>query len=229
QRVEQRAARLGLVAIGIARRQEALVAPPEGDARPVHLVTALVGTDGREHRLAHGAAREHDVRLGLLGEGLAHPLDETRRHSGGEARLVVVDPHASLGHGHSLTDPAPSAGAPSSASPFCTTSPKRSSGSSLRNSSARQSRRLRRGSEMSCVGCWGCSRVATPCCARSSRISPDASCMTTPWMRPVPVAAETSISTGASSCKRSHAPSSSVEGESAAPLTRTDVTGSYGG
>jgi hypothetical protein len=34
---------------------------------------------------------------------------------------------------------------------------------------------------------------------------------------------------GASSCRRSHAASRVVDGESTAPVTRTAVTGSYGG
>src|SRR5690606_12765538 len=146
---------------------------------------------------------EHDVRLRLLGERLAHPLDEAGRYRSRQAGLVVVDADTSLAHGYFLSVSALATGVSSSASPFCTTSPKRSSGSSLRNSSARQSRRLRRGSEMSCVGCPGCSRVATPCWVRSRRISPEARCMMTPWMPPVPVAALTSSSTGASSCRRS--------------------------
>ncbi len=59
---------------------------------------------------------------------------------------------------------------------------------------------------------------------------PDARSIVTPWMPPEPIAREArSYWTGTWSCRRSHAASRRVEGESAAPATSTAVIGSYGG
>src|SRR5690606_7558929 len=102
----------------VAAREVALVAPPEGHTGPVDRTTVLVVSNRCEHGFAHTTTGEHDVRLGLLGERLAHALDESGRHRGGQALLVVVDTNASLAHGHFPSAAAPAADASSSASPF---------------------------------------------------------------------------------------------------------------
>jgi len=139
--VEEGVARLGLVAVGVTAGEVPLVSPPDLDARPVDPVARGVRRDRAEHGDPHRAAGESDV------DGLAfiEEVDDLRQEPRGDARRqargVRVHEHPP-GVGHTL-DPS-----------VRTTSPNSSSGSSRRSSSARQSRRLRRGD--------GCSRADTP-------------------------------------------------------------------
>ena len=104
-----------------------------------------------------------------------------------------------------------------------TVSPKTSSGSRRRSSSARQSRKVRRGREIRCVGCpgWVSSAKVRP--GRKSRISPEARDSWTPRI-PEPSVTET-IVTAVPKARRSQAASRIVLGESDAPSTVTAVIG----
>src|SRR5690554_376298 len=230
QGVQQGLARLLLIAVGVAIRHPALVTPPEMHPRPVDVCTVRGGGDGREDADSDAPTGENDVHRTLAVEGSLRRADHAARYSPHQFVGVVMHQYSS-GHGHSVFCSCPVVfGAPSCRKPIVTTCPNRSSGSSRRSSSARQSRRLRRGSEMSCTGWLGWVRVATVECGRSRRICPDARVRVTPC---IPVGASfgwvSSYSTVTWSCNCSHAASNNVEGESDDPCTLTAVMVSYGG
>ncbi len=153
--IEQRRPGLGVVPFGVASRQPPLVAPPQDDARPVDAVSCGRRVDRLEHADSHSAAGEYDVDLGLLVEQVHHLRDEPRRDRAGQGLFVGMHEHpAGVAHFFDSSNAVELIfeGASSCESPFWITSPNRSSGSRRRSSSARQSRRLRRGSEMAWTG-----------------------------------------------------------------------------
>src|SRR5690606_13331110 len=150
------------IAFRVARGQPALVPPPERDSAPVEGGATLGAADRGEHLSTDRPAGENDMRDGLFLEDAADRLVEPRRDRRGEGGPVVVDQddtltaHAALPSSKGMGE---AVGAVRPVSPCCRTSPKRSSGSSLRSSSARQSRRVLRGSEMSWTGWPGWTSV----------------------------------------------------------------------
>jgi hypothetical protein len=74
--VEQGAARTSFVALGIARRQEPLVAPPDLDPAPVDGVPRRSGGQLREDLGADPAAGQYDRGDALGRDGVNEPGDE---------------------------------------------------------------------------------------------------------------------------------------------------------
>src|SRR5690606_30958172 len=127
---------------------------------------------------ADRATREADVHDVLLRLEFRDEREEAVGDRPDERLLRVMDYDGTgIGHGHSF-----GVGGSRARSPSCSTAPNSTSGLSLRSSSARQSRRPRRGSEMSCTGWPGWVSVATGSAVRSRVISPEARVRVTPWM-----------------------------------------------
>ncbi len=88
--VEERLARLRLVALAVAGREEALVAPPDVHARPVDGVARGVARERRQARDPDGPARQHDVHGAADRLHVEQPRHEARRHGLGEHGGVGV-------------------------------------------------------------------------------------------------------------------------------------------
>ena len=78
-------------------RDEALVAPPEVHARPVDAVAARAARRGREHRGAHRAAGERDVREAAVVDALGDAIEEACGDGLGESGGIGADHDALLG------------------------------------------------------------------------------------------------------------------------------------
>ncbi len=96
--VEQRLARLRLVALAVAGREEALVAPPHVHARPVDGVARGVARERGQARDPDGPTRQHDVHGPADRLHVEQAGHEPRRHRLGEhAGVGVHDDEARRG------------------------------------------------------------------------------------------------------------------------------------
>ncbi len=238
--VEQSGPGLGVVAVGVAVRQVALVAPPEGDAAPVDAVACRGAVDRRQHRGTHRAAGEADVHLILHVEQVDDLGDEAGRDAPGERRLVRMNEHPSfVGHETFFPDPFTACAFSSAVRLLCRSVQQ---AEALLNDLTEEVVRVEPtqflGETVAEVAAGERDRVG-----RLVRLHEGRDVVLTAGevdragrafeAHTVDAARERGIGRveldGTSSCSRSHAASSSVDGESADPLTVTPVTGSYGG
>ena len=89
--VEQRGARLRVVALGVAGRQEPLVAPVELDLAPVDGVARHRGPHLLQHRDPDAAAGEHQLRHAARGLDVHQPGDQPGRGGGRQDVRLRVD------------------------------------------------------------------------------------------------------------------------------------------
>ena len=96
---EQCSAGAGLVAVGRALREVALVAPPEVDARPIDRVAGRHGGHGREDRGADAPAGEADMGTAGVGQPLDQGRHEPRRRRLGQRRGIGMAHDVDPAHG----------------------------------------------------------------------------------------------------------------------------------
>ena len=101
--VQKGLTRLRLVALRVAARQEALVAPPDMDPRPVDPLRLLPGRG--EDPPAHRTPGERDVRRGALVDALAQPVKESIGYGVRESVGICGDHDALLDEMLSHADP----------------------------------------------------------------------------------------------------------------------------
>ena len=89
--VEQRLAGLGVIALAVPVRQEALVAPPQVDGPPVDVRTAAPGRQRPQRGDADPTAGEHERRGAPLALGPEHRGSQAFGGSGGHSGRVGVD------------------------------------------------------------------------------------------------------------------------------------------
>ncbi len=97
-RVEERLARLGDVALGVALGQEPLVAPPQVQAPPVDRVPRGRGGERGQQAVAVAPAGQHDGGVAGGGLGVDDLGDQPRGGGLGHQFLVAVDDELRCAH-----------------------------------------------------------------------------------------------------------------------------------